>query len=262
MHLNDEQFETILSGPPQVAAQVQQHLDGCPQCRRRLADDQALRSRLRQASQSIQAPQALRQWVHAALDQAPSASIPSASAGARRTLRWRLVPILAAAAAVLLIAIPGVLNLLEPGSAYAAESQLEQIHEMNLSNHHGFYSQDDPVKLAEYFRSKLGFTPRMPQLGQGLALRGCCTAHFKGRIAGTYVVETPSGPISIIVVSDPPQSLGRTTRLDRNGRSYWASSYGHCNMASTRLGDYTYCAVGMNHVSHEQMVQLLEQLVK
>ncbi len=141
----------------------------------------------------------------------------------------------------------------------AARAELVKIHRHNLSADHEFYSEADPAKLAEYFKSKLGFSPFMPVPSQGMVLRGCCVRQFRGQIVGSYVVDTPQGVISVVVVTDKPQSLGMGDKFERQGRVFWKSSFAKCDMVTVRLGDYSYCAVG--EVSHEYLTELLSRLM-
>ncbi len=174
----------------------------------------------------------------------------------------RLMPALAAAAAALVIIVPLIAYFASTQPAQAAAAELAQIHQNNLAHHHAFINEDDPAKLAGYFKTQLGFTPAMPRMGQGMAMRGCCVAHFRGGVAGSYVVDTPSGPVSIIVVRDRPGELGLKDVSLRNSQSYYQGAFAHCNLVAVRLGDYTYCAVGTSSVPHEKLTELLGLLVK
>jgi hypothetical protein len=146
-----------------------------------------------------------------------------------------------------------------PPAVVAAQAELVKIHEHNLSANHEFYSEADPEKLAEYFKTKLGFSPTMPRPGRGLALRGCCVRHFRGQVVGSYVVETPQGVMSIVVVTDRPESLGMGQKFQHGQYTFWKSSFAKCDMVTARLGDYSYCAVG--EISHEYLTELLGRLM-
>jgi hypothetical protein len=147
-----------------------------------------------------------------------------------------------------------------PSAAEAAQRQLVNIHNHNLSPDHEFHSEAEPEKLAEYFKNKLGFSLLLPEPGRGLALRGCCVKHFRGRVVGSYVVDTPQGVMSVVVVTDKPESLGMSGGTFKKGpHTYWKSNFAMCDMVSVRIGDYTYCAVG--EVSHDYLTELLTRLV-
>jgi hypothetical protein len=138
------------------------------------------------------------------------------------------------------------------------------IHQQNLGSHREFYNDADPEKVAEYFKDKLGFAPAFPCTGQGMAIRGCCIAHFKGQIVGSYVVDTPKGIISIIVVTDTPRQMGMTSMSEKAGynQNLWKSSYAQCNMVTVRLGGYSYCAIGeISKISHEYLRDLFSRLL-
>jgi hypothetical protein len=254
-HLTDEELEAILLGD----AEGHSHLDVCALCRSRLEALRAVRARLRKAFDGIHSSDALRQTIRADLGQVADESglRPSAAHAASQVLA-RLWPVLAAAAVLALVVLM-IADLYRPSRAAAAQMELVTIHQQNLSAHGEFYAEADPAKLAEYFKTHLGFQPRFPHLGEGLRLRGCCKAHFRDEIVGSYVVETPQGVISVIVVTDTPKSLGLRA-VPRVGKpSVLAGAYARCRLAARRLGDYTYCVVG--ETSLELLADLLDRLV-
>ncbi|MEJ2647354.1 MAG: hypothetical protein P8016_02950 [Sedimentisphaerales bacterium] len=170
-----------------------------------------------------------------------------------KTIAWP------AAAAVLVIA--GILDIYPAGprTAMAAPADLAQIHQNNVAGNHEFYSESDPEKLAQYLTNELGFSPSMPVPGQGMALRGCCVRHFRGQIAGSYVVDTPEGIMSIVIVTDEPDSLGMESSFEQNDHVFYRGSFAKCKMITTRLDKYSYCAVG--ETSYEYLTDLLCKLL-
>lgn len=256
-HITDEQFEDILQGKDVGPA----HLRECRDCRDRLAEKKAIAERLRSAFSSIHADPDLAGRIRSKLEAgAPTKKINQPIRlllpGRHRRRIWRG---LAAAAAVLIILVPLGLYFGTASSARAAQAELVKIHNHNLSPDHEFYSESEPEKLAEYFKSKLGFNPRLPELGHGMALRGCCVKHFRGQVVGSYVVDTPQGIMSVIVVTDKPESLGIKGQFRKGGRTYWISSFAKCDMVFVRIGDYSYCAVG--EISHDYLLDLLSRLL-
>jgi hypothetical protein len=159
----------------------------------------------------------------------------------------------------MVILVPLSLYFGAPSTAHAAHAELVRIHKENLAPDQEFYSEAEPEKLAAYFKDKLGFNPRLPEPGHGMALRGCCVRHFRGQVVGSYVVVTPRGIMSVVVVTDKPESLGKSSRFTKGQQTYWRSSFAKNDMVSVRIGDYTYCAVG--EISHEYLTELLIQLV-
>lgn len=253
-HLTEEQFEDIIQG----SLMEPKHIAECQQCRKILADKRAIANRLRSAFASVAPNKNLSNNIRSQLFN-------------KKTIRqvqhvrqpWnigfkKLVWPAAAAAALFIVAILGI-YFTNPPSAMAARAELVKIHEHNLSGNHKFYSESDPEKLAEYFIEKLGFIPSMPSLGQGMEIRGCCIRHFQGQIVGSYVVDTPEGVMSVIVVTDEPQTLGISSKFEYQGHSFYKSSFAKCEMVATRLGIYSYCAVG--EISHEFLAELLVRLI-
>lgn len=256
-HITDEQFEDILQGEETDLT----HLRQCQNCRDRLAEKKAVAARLRSAFGSVQASSDLadriRHQLHATAT--PTTTDQPMQRVSPSRHRWQLWPGLAAAAAVLIVLVPLSLYFGMPSAARAAQAELVKIHNHNLLPDHEFYSEAEPGKLAEYFKSKLGFNPRLPEPGHGLALRGCCVKHFRGKVVGSYVVDTPQGVMSVVVATDKPESLGIRGKFKKGQYTYWKSSFAKCDMVSVRIGDYSYCAVG--EISHEYLTELLSRLI-
>jgi len=255
-HLTDEQLEVVVQGTAPEPA----HVAECRACQDRLTEHRAVRARLQSAFASVHAGEGLAERLRGAMKKGLSAVPLRASPRPSRVhhLSRRAWATLAAAAAVLILATPAILYLTTPSPAAAAQAELVHIHKENLSAEHGFYADAEPAKLAEYLKTQLGFEPATPRLGQGMAMRGCCVAHFKGQAVGSYVVETPRGPISIIVVPQTPEALGINHPFQRDGKTFWADTFATNHMVAVRLGGYTYCAVG--EVAQEPLTQILLNL--
>ena len=236
-HLSEEQFEDLLAAPSRRDA----HVDACPQCRGHLEELRATRARLRSAFESVRAPAYLAERIRSAAGQAEQAPSPRRAIS---FLRHHLRPLVAAAAALVAAAVPLAIYLASGSSAEAAQQALVDIHRHNVSDSHEFYSQNEPNELARYFVQKLGFSPALPRLNQGIAIRGCCVARFRDRIVGSYVVDTPKGVVSLIAVTDAPPALGLVRQSGPGGRQSWRGAMTTCHIAALQMGKYTYCAVG------------------
>ncbi len=253
-HFSDEQFEDIMQGEDIDLT----HLRQCRDCQNRLAEKQAVAARLRSAFSSVQPGQNLAKKIRSRINATAEVTMTFQRTWLNRRSR-QLWPVLAAAAAILIVLVPLSLYFGAPSAANAAQAELVKIHEHNLSPDHEFYGEAEPEKLAEYFKSKLGFDLRLPEPGHGMALRGCCVRHFRGQVVGSYVVDTPEGVMSVVVVTDKPESLGITGKFKKGPHTYWKSSFAKCDMVSVRIGDYSYCAVG--EISHEYLTELLSRLL-
>lgn len=256
-HINDEQFEDVLAG----VTPDPDHLGRCERCRNELADRRALRSRLHSAFADVHVGKELLGSIRADARQAvlknKTRITPPARARMFYFARWA-IPL--SAAAMILIGVSAFLLFSGPDSAMAAPAELFKIHQHSLTDHKELYSGTDPQSLAGFLKKELGFRPAVPRLGEGMSLRGCCIAHFRDKPVGSYVVDTPRGVISVIVVTESPESLGMKDTLRRGNHTYMAGSFAKCNMVVTARSDgYTYCAVG--EVPREYLVDLLEQLV-
>jgi len=261
-HLTNEQFEDIMQGNDIDLT----HLNQCRDCQDRLAEKQAIAARLHSAFASVKADAGLADRIRCQIKQ--NSEIADSAKSIQQTwttrLHHKLWPALTAAAAILVVLMLLSFYVMTPPAAKAAQAELVMIHQQNLGPHREFYRDTNPEKLAEYFKDKLGFTPAFPCTGQGMEIRGCCVAHFKGQIVGSYVVDTPRGIISIITVTDTPKQMGMTHMPGKKGyeQSFWKSSYAQCNMVTVRLGGYSYCAIGeISEISHECLRDLLSRLL-
>jgi len=205
----------------------------------------------------VHAPAALAERI-ALQTRAPAVQQAQAALPRRRRFaaHWRSWAAAASAAAALIIAVPLIVYFTTPAPAIAA---LADIHHHNMSEAGDFVSETDPARLAAHFKEPLGFNPRLPEPNHGLALRGCCVRQFQGDIAGSYVVATRQGIMTVVVVRQTPQAMGITDCVQRNGQVYWKSAFALSNMVSVRIGEYSYCAVG--EVSHNYLTDLLARLL-
>ncbi len=255
-HLTNEQLEQILQGIDDHS----DHLKDCENCRARLEEKKAIASRLRKAFENVSPKEELVQTIKRQIN------MQSDPSWQKRTMNllgfkahWKGWATAVSAMAALFIMAPVFIGLMYPSSAMAAQKELVNIHKSNLSEDLEFHSEADPEKLAEFFKEKLGFNPRMPNTGHGLALRGCCVRHFQEQVVGSYVVDTPEGVMSIVVVTDSPELIGIDEKFELGGYTYFKSSFAMCDMVSVRIGDYSYCAVG--EVSHNYLTELLSRLL-
>lgn len=255
-HLTEEQFEEILQGAP-----VPGHVDDCSQCRARLAEKRALAKRLQKAFASVQASPELTNRIRAKIGSTSSAG-EEKSHGKTIFLavHRRLLSGLAAAAAILLVAIPVGLYVSTGSEAHAAHLELVQLHEKNLRSMDQLFVHDDPNELADHLEKGTGHCPAMISPGPDMTVCGCCTGQFRGRKVGSYVVETPAGRISIMVLPDSPESLGMTRGKAQQPalRTMWHAACEDCNIAMVRIGDRSYCAIG--EVPRKDLYKVLNTL--
>ncbi len=252
-HLTDEQLEQVMGGYESEP----DHLSGCQLCQGRLAEMRGLAGRLGIAFESIKPGEGLLESIRTEI---------AGETGVSRNIfdlraHWRGWATAISAVAAMMTLAPLLMMQIsyQPAAAIERKAELACIHGENISGDHEFHSEAEPEKLASYFKEKLGFDLHVPKNGQGLKLRGCCVRHFQGDVVGSYVVDTPEGVISIVVVTDKAKSLGIEGKFTRDGHTYWKSSFAKCDMVSVRIGDYTYCAVG--EISHEYLTELLSRLI-
>ena len=236
-----------------------EHLGECEQCKNRLNERKALAGRLRRAFSSVKPGADLVKAIRSQFGYDSTTHVRRfVFKGIFEKHINRILMPAAAAMILLMISIFGIYSL-QPDPAMAAKAQLIKIHEHNLSPGKEFHAEAEPAKLAAYFKDKLGFSPTIPKLGSGMSLRGCCVRHFNEEIVGSYVVDTPKGVMSMIIVTDSPESLGMAEKAQMDGQVIWKSSFAKCNMVTVRLGGYSYCAVG--EISYDYLIDLLSRLM-
>ena len=252
-HLTHEQIESILQGESLKT----DHLNSCELCQSRLKERRALATRLKTAFAGVVPSETLAEKIRSQItSNAPTEIKPDAPHIENVTHHWkRWAAPLSTIAAMLLLALL-VKATLMPSPAYA---DLVGIHQHNLVQGNDYVPQTDPNILAAHFQAALGFNPRIPELNHGLQLRGCCIKHFKGRVVGSYVVNTPQGVISIVAVQDQPAAMDMKIRSEVEGHTYFHSQFAKCDMVAVRIEDYTYCAVG--EISPVYLQSLLEELL-
>ncbi len=251
-HLTEEQFESVLQGHMAPT----DHLQECESCSNKLAEKKAIANRLRSSFSDVKASDELAEQLKKRLTIRVQPAVSHQKSNRTKTFPlWKYW----AATAAALVAIPFIVMLSSPSQAMAAKAELVKIHNHNLDPDHTFFSGSDPQELANHFKRNLGFNPLMPQTGQGLALRGCCVRHFRGKETGSYVVDTPNGAMSIIVVAETLDDLGMDEKFQRNNYTFGKTTFADNNMVSARIGHYTYCAVG--EISCEYLTNLLVQLL-
>ena len=169
------EVDGALSAPERQA--VSAHLSTCTECRRRRADERALKALIHERIPIIPAPPALRQKIGAALD-LEDASVPvRRQRFSRRPLWLGSFGALAVAAIVLVLILVGGLGRQPSGGA------LEAVAQDYLSAERGFASSSalsSPDDLAQALMTEFGYPFIWDFSSVGLTLAGARIEHRPG----------------------------------------------------------------------------------
>ena len=251
-HLTEEQFEDLL----QDGVNVPEHVVQCPECRARLDEKRALARRMHRAFSSLHAGPDLAARIRGQIAAPAQPGPRTILLHVHRHLQFGL-----GVAAAILIGVLSISFYVGTGSqTKAAQVALLGIHQINLNSLGQSASDADPNRPAGDVETKAGYRPAMPCAGCGMSTCGCTMRDFCGRRVVSYVVKGPNAPVSVIIVPDAPKALGMTPVKEQApaGRVVWQSRRGGCNMASVRIGEYSYCAVGK--VAQDELARVLGTL--
>jgi hypothetical protein len=245
--LNDIEIEDILAGKAELP------VDADNASRQRLAAASALQSRMRNAHATTAAPPALAAAIRASLAEdhtnhgapAPTLRFPTA-----------LKRILPAAAVAAMLAIAIGVWVLGSGTEQAyAQPELAAIHESNVEHGNQFQPCRDGSNIRRRMREHAGRNVNVPALPGGCHYAGSTLAKFREGTVAAAIVDSKAGPVSIITLKDPADSLGFSHRQQRSGRTIYTCGYDRCRMAAVSIDGLTFVATG--EVSHEQLIALL-----
>ena len=248
-HLSEEQLEDILAGRTDEPAEMD------PASRRKLEAMRAVRHRLQAAMASAEPSASLAEGIAAKLDDADSQAQP-------RVIRfpawaWKVV---AAAAVVTLIAVPIWFQFGRAEPALAAQEEFYQIHHTNLAHGGDFVEMTDPNAVSAHLAPHLQAPLRVP-VTEDVDLQGACAARFRGRAAASYLVRTPHGLISVVVVREDPETFHfdrRHTDL-MTDRAVYQGQQDEYRLLATRVGNLTYCVIGQ--VNQEGLLHIMAILI-
>lgn len=246
-HLTDEQLEDLLHGQMPEPG----HLRECEVCQSKLAERRALAGRLQSAFTSLQAGADLRSRIVAAT-QKPSAQ---AVRPLRLRVNRRLWSMMAAAAVVVFCAVAVSLFRQTASRVQASQLELSGIHHLTLDHPEALFRDEDPNRMADRLEDLTGERPTLIQPCERWVICGSRTCTFKGRNVPTYMVESASGRVSVVILPETPQELGM--KRD-SARGTWTATCRCCRMAAVRLGTDTYYALG--DVPHEVLSEVLERI--
>ena len=205
----------------QAASVVRQHLDGCPACRRRVVERQAL-GRLVRAAEYYPAPDRLRARV--------------AGRSQRTALGRRIVPL--AAAAALVLSVAGAVSLVRSATtrAGAAVDEVVNSHVRSLMADHLFDVQSsDQHTVKPWFLGKIDVAPPVADLSPiGFPLVGGRLDYLGGRSVAALVYQRQKHTINVFISPDASPGRGaidaysvrgfHVRRWTRDGMSFWAVS--------------------------------------
>jgi hypothetical protein len=176
--------------------------------------------------------------------------------------RWHVAVSAAAMVLVVLGAAmllgPGANPPTEPGSAPGkiAQAVLAHIHSETAS--HPAHPSEDWTELRGYLAETTGIAPRRVS-GSRLRLVGGSRTELFGESAASYVMQTPQGPVTVVVMRMHPDRLNFDHCREVDARRLWACGFREYRMVAVRVGKLTYCCIGK--LDHDKLSQILLPLL-
>jgi len=212
--------------------QVESHLDECLACDHTVRDRAVLKEALADDSFYFRAPTELRSQIRRTLSEPQARSFPG------RLFNWRWMPVLAAAA-VVVVALFSVVALLRPAAnsddLLASEMVSNHVRSLMGDIHLVDVPSTDQHTVKPWFQGKLDFSPPVVDLGQqGFTLVGGRLDYAGGRPVAAIVYQRRLHIINLFVFpnQDPSTSANRlltrqsfnVVHWSRSGMTFWAVS--------------------------------------
>jgi anti-sigma factor RsiW len=232
------------------AADIEQHVEGCAECRKLLQDLEHTRSALRRDLTDFRASPALRARISEALDQESSARTPQRSALGRA--RWRAPPFwkgamsgvgasAVAAALALLLLTPLIGNSLVDDLVGAHMRSLMPTHLIDVAS-------TDKHTVKPWFAGHADVSPVVADFGeQGYRLIGGRADYLDHQRSAVVVYQHGAHVINVFSWTANSRYLPKSATRDGYHLLFW------------QTGDLEYCAV--SDTGWDEL-QGLEQLLK
>ncbi|HEU5398067.1 MAG TPA: anti-sigma factor [Gammaproteobacteria bacterium] len=214
----ENQLHPYLDGELDAAEQadVEQHLEGCPDCQARLKDWRALHG-------ALQAPE-LRFKASGTLRQRLQNELHKPQAARRHWERW------AAAAAVAIVAVALGFKFIPHGDEDDAmvDSAVDQQEQAATSQHLTEFSSTNPALIQGWLSHQLPFVPPVSDLSaQGYALVGVRVDKVKGQPAAALTYRHGAGLITLFIceAQGKPDKDPDTDTDDDYHVVYWTKAH-------------------------------------
>jgi anti-sigma factor RsiW len=214
------------------------HLAGCSNCRERLKEELTLTSLLRETRPLYLAPQALRERVAAAAQQAFAGSPPSDRSRETRMeklTRWLrdVTPLVFGWKPLVAVTLVFILSLVfSPGAVQRVRANnfveaATEIHERYLDGNLPLQCRShSPEVVTDWFAGKTPFHFQLPisqSVPEGKALywlTGAGLVSYKGNTAALVAYETPTEKISLLVASSKSVAVAGGEELRSGGLTF------------------------------------------
>ena len=228
--------------------EIEDHLQGCPDCSQIYKDQQALRAALNTDALYFRSPAPLRKQILAALRQAEKLD-----AGARWVLPWRWLGAAVALVALVFVAwsVTRSLSASSANDLLAQEVVASHVRSL-MPNHLADVASSDQHTVKPWFSGKLDFSPVVVDLAnQGFPLIGGRLDYVDNRPVAALVYRYQQHVINLF--SWPAAGATDTAVTLETRQGYHLAHWIKSNMAYWAVSD-------LNETELQQFVQLVQNL--
>jgi len=230
--------------------EIEDHLTGCPECRREVSAQEGLKAAVRRAGPAL-APIELRESVREKLRDAEGP--PGRWDSFLRNPAGVGLAAAAVGAAVWFLA-GGLTHPVVPRSTLLEDGISLALHGRQLPLD---YTGSDASAVQDWMEKRLPFAARVPRLPNG-SLQGVRLSHLHSHPAALVAYDLPrtGGRVSLVIVDDPEEASLPGTARQVADRQVWLSRSRGYNVVSWKTNEIVYQLI--SDLDEQDVLQLVQ----